>query len=374
MKLCYENKKSEKEILSRNYTSTYSIETPISNNQLVLDENFNNKLFFGENFDSLNILLHELNYKEKIDLIYIDPPFSTNTIFKSGKRSNTISSSLEDETAYEDTLKNEEYLEFIRERLILLKQLMKKTGSIYFHIDYKIGHYIKLIMDEIFGKDNFRADISRIKCNPKNFKRKNYGNIKDLILFYTKSKKYKWNYPTIPFTDEDIKRLYKKIDENGRRYTTVPIHAPGETKNGSTGGIWKGMHPPKGRHWRCSIEELNKLDENNLIEWSKNGVPRKKNYAEDMKKKGKPMQDIWEYKDPTNPIYPTEKNSDLLKNIILTSSDENDLVLDCFCGSGTTLFNSQVLNRKWIGIDNSPKAIEVCKKRLTSYKFYKILK
>ena len=220
-------------------------------------------------------------------------------------------------------------------------------------------------MDEIFGYDNFRNDITRIKCNPKNFKRKSYGNIKDMILFYTKSKKYTWNDPRVPFTKKDIERLFKKVDENGRRYTTVPLHAPGETRNGPTGQKWKGMYPPKGRHWRSPPEELEKLDQNGLVEWSKNGVPRKKIYAEDKIAEGKSVQDIWEYKDSQTPSYPTEKNLELLKMIISASSNPGDLVLDSFCGSGTTLVASQMLDRNWIGIDSSENAIRVSKERLS---------
>lgn len=359
MFLNYENKQSVDEILNKSYNSNYQVDG---------NGDCQNKLFFGDNFDALNILIHDFDLSEKVDLVYIDPPFSTNNIFKVGERSNTISSSLDDDIAYEDTLKDEEYIEFIRERIVLLHNLLSKEGSIYFHIDYKIGHYIKIIMDEIFGVENFRGDISRIKCNPKNFKRKGYGNIKDMILFYSKSSKFTWNHPTVPFTDEDIERLYKKVDSDGRRYTTVPIHAPGETKDGLTGRPWRGMNPPKGRHWRCSPEELEELDSKGLIEWSKSGNPRKKNYADEMKKKGKPMQDIWEYKDSTKPIYPTEKNMDMLKKIILASSNPNDLVLDCFCGSGTTIIAAQELNRNWIGVDKSKNAIKIIKSRLNKPK------
>lgn len=220
-------------------------------------------------------------------------------------------------------------------------------------------------MDEIFGIKNFRGDISRIKCNPKNFKRKSYGNIKDLILFYTKSDNYTWNEPRVPLTKADLIRLCEKVDENGKRYTTIPLHAPGETKNGVTGQKWKGMDPPKGRHWRCSPEELDKLEEKGLIEWSKNGVPRKKVYAHEKMKKRKLLQDIWEYKDPQHPKYPTEKNAEILNTIIATSSNPGDLVLDCFCGSGTTMVAAQQLNRKWIGIDSSKEAIKVTKNKLS---------
>lgn len=355
MFLSYEDKKSVEEILNKSFNSDYSIEGK---------GNCENKLFFGDNFDALNILIHDFDLKGKVDLVYIDPPFSTNNIFRVGERNNTISSSFNDDIAYEDTLKDEKFLEFIRERLVLLHELLSNKGSIYFHIDYKIGHYIKIIMDEIFGVENFRGDISRIKCNPKNFRRKGYGNIKDMILFYSKSNKFTWNHPTVPFTQEDIERLYKKVDSDGKRYTTVPIHAPGETRDGVTGQPWRGILPPKGRHWRCSPDELDELDAKGLIEWSANGNPRKKNYAEDMEKKGKPMQDIWEFKDSTRPIYPTEKNMDMVKNIINASSKPNDLVLDCFCGSGTTVVAAKELNRRFIGVDQSENSIKIIKSRL----------
>ena len=152
MFLEYPNKKSIDDVLSKEYTNSFNITN---------GKNEENKILFGDNFDGLNILLHEYNLKGKIDLIYIDPPFSTNNIFKIGERKNTISSSNDDDIAYEDTLQNEEFLEFIRERLILLHELLSDTGCIYFHIDYKIGHYVKIIMDEVFGVDNFRGDISR---------------------------------------------------------------------------------------------------------------------------------------------------------------------------------------------------------------------
>jgi len=182
----------------------------------------------------------------------------------------------------------------LRKRLILLREILAEDGSIYVHIDYKIGHYVKVIMDEVFGKENFINDITRIKCNPKNFDRKGFGNIKDLILFYSKGASYIWNEPREEFTDEDIKRLFPKVDKDGRRYTTTPLHAPGETRNGPTGRPWKGLKPPKGRHWRYSPEELTRLDKEGLIEWSSTGNPRKKIYADEMLGKGKKRQDIWD--------------------------------------------------------------------------------
>ncbi len=352
MFITYENKKSEKDILDK--TSGVGLD-------VVSGQGAANKLIHADNLPTLKTLLAD--YAGKIDLIYIDPPFATNGHFKISKdRANTVSCCNGDEVAYSDTLLGVDFLEFLRERLVLLRELLSEHGSIYLHIDYKIGHYVKLIMDEIFGIGTFRNDITRVKCNPKNFNRKAYGNIKDLILFYSKSPTPKWNDPRIPFSKEDEERLFKKTDDNGRKYTTIPLHAPGETSSGKTSEEWKGMKPPRGRHWRTDPAILEKWDNQGLVEWSVNGVPRKKIFLDE--RRGKKMQDIWEFKDPQYPQYPTEKSLNLLKFIIEASSNEGDLVLDCFAGSGTTLVAAQSLNRHWIGIDESESAIKVIKERI----------
>jgi len=325
----------------------------------------NNILIKGNNMSGLKWLLDN-GYKGKIDLVYIDPPFATGGTFSKDKngRVATISKSSDSILAYSDTLQGKDYINYLKERVLLIRELLSDKGSFYLHIDYKIGHYVKVMLDEVFGIDNFRNDITRIKCNPKNFERIGYGNIKDMILFYTKGKRPIWHNPTFPSTKEEIERLYTKIDSNGRRYTTVPIHAPGETKNGESNKPFRGIYPPKGRHWRCSVEELEELDRQGLIEWSSKGNPRKINYADDhMTKKA---QDIWEFKDPSYPIYPTEKNLDLLKFIIEASSDEDSIVMDCFCGSGTTMVAASICNRRWIGIDKSEVAIETVKTRFNT--------
>lgn len=354
MKLEYEGKKTEREILNK--------QSNISLNSVSGNSESESKLIKGDNIAVLKYLLDN-GYRGKIDLVYIDPPFATNNTFRISKdKANSISRSNSDNVAYDDSLVGPEYLEFIMERLILLRELLSDRGSIYFHIDYKIGHYIKVLMDEVFGKEKFVNDITRIKCNPKNFSRKAFGNVKDMILFYTKNGNHIWNEPKAELSEEDIKKLFKKFDKDGRRYTTIPLHAPGETTNGATGQSWRGMMPPKGRHWRSSPNILEELDKQGLIEWSKNGVPRKKIYADE--KDGKKIQDIIEFKDLQNPTYPTEKNLDLLKLLIGTSSNKGGFVLDCFCGSGTTLKAAKDLGRKWIGIDKSEEAINVAIKKL----------
>lgn len=346
MELIYKNKKSKEAILD-------IAKNNIQKNLIEINKNI---FFFGDNFNALSILL-KCGYKEKIDLFYIDPPYNTNQTFTIDSETNIVRtiSRTKDNTsvvAYHDNFSIEEYLEFMRERFILIRELMSEKGSLYIHIDTKMGHYLKLILDEVFGINNFVNDITRIKSNPKNFSRRAFGNEKDMVLLYAKNcKKNIFNNITNPLSDEDKLLMFKKIDKDGRRYNTVPVHAPGETLNGDTGKEWKGMFPPKGRHWRVSPAELDILDEKNLIEWSKNNVPRIKKFADEHK--GKKIQDIWNFKDPIYPVYPTEKNSSMLEMIILQSSNEDSIVMDCFAGSGSTLKVANKLGRKWIGVDIS---------------------
>jgi len=235
-----------------------------------------NLLIKGDNIEGLQYLLQVRKLQGKIDLVYIDPPFATGGNFTIvNGRASTISNARTGEIAYSDKLVGENFIEFLRARIILLKELLSDRGSIYVHIDYKIGHYVKVMMDEIFGMENFRNDITRIKCNPKNFDRIGFGNIKDLILFYTKSANPIWNEPREKYTEKDIARLFSKIDNQGRRYTTVPIHAPGATANGKSNQPFKGILPPQGRHWRTDVDTLEQWDKAGLIAWSSNGNPRK---------------------------------------------------------------------------------------------------
>jgi len=310
-----------------------------------------NKFIFGDNYFVLKNLLKK--YKSKIDLVYIDPPFGTGQDFNF----------LDNNTAYSDNLVDSEFLEFIRKRLFLLRELMSEQGSIYLHIDKKIGHYVKIIMDEVFGNKNFINDITRIKCNPKNFARNAYGNYSDMILYYAKNRDMQiWNEVKELMSEEKRIELFPKKHPEHGFYTTNPIHAPGITKDGDTGMEWNGLKPPKGRHWRYSREVLDELNDRGLIEWSGNGNPRKIVLAKDHN--GFKIQDVWEFKDKglSYVDYPTQKNHDLLERIILNSSNENSVVLDCFAGSGGTLKISDKLKRNWIGIDNSSHSLDVVRR------------
>ena len=316
----------------------------------------------GDNFAVMASLLGK--YKSKIDLVYIDPPFNTDRIFSvAADRVSTVSSSKQGEVAFNDTMSKDDYLKYMYDRFVLIRELLSDQGSLYVHIDTKMGHYFKVMLDEIFGDDCFANDITRIKSNPKNFDRRAFGNQKDMILFYTKTHKNIWNNVRVQCDGDELAKRFNKIDKDGRRYTTIPLHAPGETDPSSpTGQPWRGMNPPPGRHWRTDPKEFDRLDSLGLIEWSASGNPRIKKYADEHK--GKKIQDIWKYKDPQYPQYPTEKNFDMLDLIVKQSSNEHSIVMDCFAGSGSALLAAAQNNRYFIGVDVSAVAIGAIQKRL----------
>ena len=349
VRLFYDGKKTESEILATKPAKTKLL---WQSEQQAL-----NHLYYGDNLPVLASLLKASSIQSKVKLVYIDPPFATNSIFQSCSQKN----------AYQDLLAGAHYLEFMRERLILLRELLAEDGSIYVHLDSNMAPQVKLIMDEVFGQKNFRNWITRKKCNPKNYTRKAYGNIADFILFYTKSDNYTWNRPYQEWTPQQAIKEYQYIEEKtGRRYKKVPLHAPGVRK-GETGKPWRDMKPPPGKHWQYLPKMLDEMDARGEIYWSPNGNPRRKIYLDESP--GISIQDIWlEFRDAHNQNiritgYPTEKNPDLLSLIIKTSSDPGDLILDCFAGSGTTLDVASQLKRRWVGIDNSAEAIKTILQR-----------
>jgi len=341
VRLEYEGKRSVTAILN----------TPAKFFQKVHSRTSRNRLYYGENFDALLSLIADPTVCGKVTLVYIDPPFSTQGEFLSRTQ----------QKAYEDTMVGGAYIEFLRERLILLYRLLADCGSIYLHLDEKMVFEMKLIMDEIFGASNYRNLIVRKKCNPKNYTRKAYGNIADFILFYTKTDNYVWNRPVEVLSSESTKEYQYTESGTGRKYMKVPVHAPG-VRNGATGSLWRGMLPPPGKHWQYTPKTLDEMDARGEIYWSKNNNPRRKVYLDEHSGVG--VQDIWlDFKDAHNQNikitgYPTEKNADLLRRIIGASSTPGDLVLDCFAGSGTTLAIANEMQRGWIGVDSSRVALK----------------
>jgi len=315
------------------------------------------RLYHADNIDVLNALLQDENVCGKVTLVYIDPPYNTGGAFETRDFKH----------AYDDRFTINGYLEFMHKRLELLHRLLSDEGSIYVHLDSNMVFHVKVMMDEIFGMQNFKGMITRKKCKSKNFTRKTYGNISDFILFYTKTEEPVWNRPYEAWDDEKILKEYPYIEEGtGRRYKKVPVHAPG-TRNGATGMPWRGMMPPEGKHWQFTPDKLDEMDANGEIYWSGNGNPRRKVYLD--RSNGIPVQDIWlDYLDVNNQNtlitgYPTEKNIDMLKRIVETSSRPGDLVLDCFAGSGTTLVAAEELGRQWIGVDIGDEAISTITER-----------
>lgn len=301
--------------------------------------------------------LHALAAKgPEVDLFYLDPPYATGMGFQSRAL----------EHSYDDHRTDAAYVEFMRRRLFLMREALADHGSIYVHIGHQMLSHLKVVMDEVFGADNFRNIITRRKCSSKNFTKHSYSNLNDYVLFYTKSENYKWNQPGEKPSTEWVDKEYPKVDAKGR-YKLVPVHAPG-TRNGATGGLWRGKSPPPGKHWQYAPVKLDEFDRAGEIHWSRNGNPRRKVYLTGDKLV--PYTDYWsEFRDAHHQSiqvtgYPTEKNLSMMRMIVAASSDPGDLVVDPFCGSGTTLQAAEELGRRWIGVDQSVAAAKATLTRL----------
>ena len=239
--LCYKGKMPTRDVLATPPAQVKEIWRGTSNR---------NQLYFGDNLAILAHLLRDRDVCGQVKLVYIDPPFATDRVFKSRKQVD----------AYSDTLMGAHYVEFLRKRLILLRELLAEDGSIYVHLDQNMVFHIKVIMDEIFGADNFCNLVTRKKCNPKNYTRKTYGNVSDHILYYSRSREPVWNRAYVPWSEEKADTEYRHIEPGTkRRYKRVPIHAPG-TRNGTTGQPWRGKLPPPGKHWQYPPTTLDELD------------------------------------------------------------------------------------------------------------------
>lgn len=326
------------------------------------DDDWRNMLILGDNLLALKTLYNdqrnENRYRTKnhIKLIYIDPPFATKQDFMKDR-----------EKAYRDKIVGAQFIEFLRKRFILMREILADDGSIYVHLDWKKGHYIKAIMDEVFGEHNFLNDITRQSVFSHSDS-KRFGRNSDNILIYAKSPYYIWN-PVYKKYDLAYQRsAYRSIEpETGRRFQTVSLNAAGDGPPKFFCG--KLRTPPLGRHWAGALgKSIEELEAEGRIVISKNDVPRVKYYLDEMP--GMALQTIWV--DTTDPQsqskeklgYPTQKPENLLGRIILASSNKNDIVLDAFAGSGTTLAVAEKLNRRWIGMDCGKLATYTIQKRM----------
>lgn len=360
-------------------------------------------LYLGDNLDFIRD--HERIPPESIDLVYLDPPFNSdrtyNTLFEEHQLpigdepeeaqqhafKDTWTWNREAQRAYDniDTdsslaiVKNivqafcrefprsdmAAYLVMMAERLLHLHRVLKRTGSLYLHCDPTAGPYLRLLLDRVFKPENFRNEIVWQRAGAKNDP-KRLGRSHDTIFFYTVSDTFTWNPQFTPFQDYSIKKNYTVAEPGtGRVYTLSDLTA--NKPGGDTDYEWKGVRPYKGRHWAFSKENMEKFEAEGRLVYRRTGMPRYKRYLDEMP--GVPLHDVWidirmGTSDAQRVGYPTQKPQELLERIISASSNPGDVVLDPFCGCGTTVDAAQHLGRRWIGIDLAIVAIKVIEKRL----------
>lgn len=330
------------------------------------NNHWNNMLIFGDNLQVMKYLsgmkksarLCNTDGTPGVRLVYIDPPFATRQDFRG----------TDDQKAYQDKIAGAQFIEFIRKRLIFIRELLCENGSVFVHLDYKKSHYIKCICDEVFGESNFRSEIIWKRTDAHN-DTKGIGKIHDMILHYSKTSEMIWNPIFTPLSAKTADKWYRHIDEaTGRRYNKADLTARG-TRRGETGKSWRGINPTdKGNHWRYQPSKLTELDKQGLIVFSKSGMPYLKRYLDDSK--GTTLQDMWtdiamiRGFGNQSVSYPTQKPEALLERIIHSASNKGDLILDAFAGSGTTCAVAEKLGRRWVGIDCGKLAIYTIQKRL----------
>lgn len=331
-----------------------------------------NKIFWGDNLQVMSHLLKD--YRHKIDCIYIDPPFDSKAQYKKTIkiRSQDVSNDMMsfEEVQYNDIWTNDTYLQFMYERFTIMRELLKSTGSIWVHCDQSKGHYIKVLLDEVFGPENFINQITWKRTfahGDMGQGAKHLGRISDYIFIYGVSPSVKINSVYTPYEQSYIDRVFSGKDDDGRRWQSVSLTAPGGAAKGNPSYEFLGVT----RYWQYSQANMQKLYEQGKIYQSKPGaVPRRKMYLDEAK--GIPLQDIWTDIVPVqgasaeNENYPTQKPLSLLERILSVATDPGDLVFDCFMGSGTTQAAAMKLGRRFIGADINLGAIQITTKRLVS--------
>jgi DNA modification methylase len=357
-----------------------------------------NRLYYGDNLDVLRRYVAD----ESVDLVYLDPPFNSNASYnvlfaeKSGTRSAAQIQAFEDTwqwdessaAAYREVVESGgsvaqaliafrtflgdsdmlAYLAMMAPRLVELRRVLKPAGSIYLHCDPAASHYLKMLMDAVLSPAQFRNEIIWKRTSAHSSARR-YGPVHDVILFYGCSDEMQWVGGHEAYDAAYVEQRFKRGGENP--WKDADLTGSG-VRHGETGLVWRGFDvTAKGRHWAYPPSELERMDAGGRIYWpeKKGGWPREKVLLD--KAKGIPLQDVWTDIFPINSQaqerlgYPTQKPEALLDRIISASSQEGDLVLDPFCGCGTTIASAQKLKRRWIGIDVTHLAIGLIKKRLS---------
>ena len=389
-----------------------------------------NKLYFGDNLD----ILRKYVADESVDLIYLDPPFNSNATYnvlfreKSGEASEAQIEAFDDTwhwdrksgRAYREVVTDGPkkladllqamhsflgendmmaYLTMMAQRMVELHRVLKPTGSIYLHCDPTASHYLKLLLDAVFGPTRFRTEITWKRTSAHSDTkqgRRQHGRIHDILLFYTKSDDWQWNPLYTEYDQEYVAETYREVElGSGRPYSRDNLTAAkpggdtsyewrikrlgdgewladftGEWENPVEGWEYLGVKPYRGRYWAYSQENMREFAQQGRLLYSKGGTPRYKRYLDEMR--GVPLQDLWADIPPVGSRaqerlgYPTQKPEALLERIIQGSSNEGDVVLDPFCGCGTAIAVAERLGRRWIGIDITHLAISLLKSRLHS--------
>jgi DNA modification methylase len=300
-----------------------------------------------------------------VDLIYIDPPFNSNRNYE------VFWGETKEKRSFEDRHESTKaYIDYMRPRCVELARVLKKTGSFYYHCDWHAAHYVKVMLDQIFGENNFVNEIVWKRSDAKSDVgqgAKHYGRVHDSIFYYTGGPTYTFNAQFTPLPQSTVDSWYKHVEEGtGRRYNKADVTGPGGAAKGCPVFEWKGIT----RAWRYSKENMERLEREGRLVYSKTGMVYQKRYLDESK--GVALSSWWDDIDMLRGIssgierlgYPTQKPLKLLERIIEVSSNQNDIVLDAFCGCGTALVAAQKLKRQWIGIDISPTACRVMAKRL----------
>ena len=327
---------------------------------------------------------------ESVDLIYLDPPFNSKANYAAPVGSKAAGAEFKDTWTLRDidaawldlieqkypkinrvihaamTDSDKSYLIYMAARLIEMHRILKTTGSIYLHCDPTMSHYLKLLMDAVFGRGNFRSDITWRRTNAKGLSFRGYPNNADSLLYYSKGDDFIWNRPFIPHDHDYVNKFYKYVEEDtGRRYALDNLANPNMNRPNLT-YEFLGID----RVWRWTKDRMQKAYDDGLVVQVKEGaVPRLKRYLDEMK--GVPVDTMWndiktvqaQSKERTG--YPTQKPLALLDRIIMASSNEGEVVLDPFCGCATACVAAHNRERKWTGIDVSPKAFDLVKHRIT---------
>jgi site-specific DNA-methyltransferase (adenine-specific) len=359
-----------------------------------------NKLYFGDNLK----ILRDHVADASVDLIYLDPPFNSNANYnvlfreKSGEESaaqitafeDTWQWSIEAEAVYKEIVtsgprkladlmqallaflgRNDmmAYLVMMAIRLVELHRVLKPTGSIYLHCDPTASHYLKLLMDSIFGPECFLNEIIW-KRTTAHSSAKRFGPIHDTLFYYAKTDQVIWNAQFTEYDEAYLEKYYRYDDGDGRLYWRNSLTAAG-VRHGSSGKTWRGIDiTSTGQHWKFTVEKLDELDAAGQIYWPQGGrgFPQIKRYRDELK--GIAVGDIWTDIDRINQVaaerlgYPTQKPEALLERVIKSSSNEEDIVLDPFCGCGTAIAVAERVKRRWIGIDVTYLAINLVQRRL----------